>query len=305
MGNSPTDDLPEPPRYRVIGRYPPMRRGADGLYAEERRFAQQYLIDLSPEGAATRAGLVAEAGRELLRQANVQDQIARERASRSRRTQLYADDVLARWWMLATADPREIVSIRRNACRYCHGFDHRYQFTKNELERAQSVHRREMMKLPDSQRVPFDDHGGDGYDPRKKPVEDCPECFGDGELVIYVADSDTYSPAAVALFNGVKVSRDGSIEVKLRDRTEALNKVAGFLGLLVQRHAVMTIDPARLTNEQLEEFIKQFQDLVGQNRASGADAPTIRDNAVRIHQAGTRIERAGEDDSDDDEIRSE
>jgi phage terminase small subunit len=290
----PTDGLPEPPRQRTVKRFAPIvRYDRNGTTADERNFAKQYLIDLSPELAAERAGLSPTSGRYLLREPRVQDEIARERNARIGRTRIYADEVLTRWWMLATADPRELVSLRRVCCRYCYGLDHRYQFTQNELERERVKHRELMMALPEQDRFMFDDLGGDGYDPRKRAVAECPECFGEGTVTYYVEDSDNYSPAAALLFDGIKIGRNGEIEIKLRDRGEALSKVAQFLGLLVQRHAVMTVDPSKLTNEQLEDAIAQFESLVAQKSENVAvgDMPTPLgdDGAIPVPNGGIEV----------------
>src|SRR5216684_4156929 len=231
----------------------------------ERRFVEEYLLDNNPREAARRSGLQAGEGHHLLSTRRVQQAIAVERSRRATRTNIYADEVLRRWWLLATADVRELVQIRRVCCRHCYGIDNRYQFTKDELRRAVQRHQQIQLDrhIPENSWVEFDDHGGDGYNGTAPPAADCTECFGEGIPSVWLEDSRNYSPAAAILFDGVKVSKDGALELKLRDRSGALDKVAQHLGMLVQRQAIMTIDPTQLSDDQLDAVISQFARLEG------------------------------------------
>lgn len=231
----------------------------------DRRFVEEYLLDCDPKQAAIRAGLLEVEGPKLLSQPRIQLAIQREAGKRSTRTEVYADEVLRRWWLLATADVRELVQLRRVCCRHCYGIDHRYQYTKDELRRAVQSHQQMLLKrdVPQEKWLEFDDLGGDGYDGKRAPAEDCTECFGEGLPSVWLEDSRNYSAAAAVLFDGVKLSKDGSVELKMRDRTDALNKVAQHLGMLVQRQAILTIDPTQLTDDQLDAALKQFARLDG------------------------------------------
>lgn len=241
------------------------QRRHNALTISDRRFVEEYLVDLSAKEASVRAGLPPGAGSQLLSQSRIQLALERERAKRQTRTEIYADEVLRRWWLLATADVRELVQLRRVCCRHCYGIDHQYQYTKDELRRAVQSHQVDLLRrgVPQDRWSEFDDLGGDGFDGTRPPAEDCTECFGEGVPSVWLEDSRNYSPAAAVLFDGVKVSKDGSLELKLRDRSAALDNVAKHLGMLVQRQAIMTIDPTQLTDDQLDAALRQFARLEG------------------------------------------
>lgn len=226
--------------------------------AARSRFVEEYLLDLDPKAAALRADIPAEVARRLLALPRVQEAIALAKRRRASHTQIYADEVLRRWWALATADPRELVELRRVACRYCHGHDHRYQFTREELRQVTKAHHEAMMKLNEQRRVPLDEQGGDGYDARADPAEDCPECFGEGQPSVYLHDTRTLGPGAALLYQGVKVSKDGSVEIKMRDQDRAMDSVAQHLGLKIERRVSIEFDPARMSDEQLESALAAF-----------------------------------------------
>lgn len=249
---------------------------------KNRRFVDQYLIDLDAAKAAVRAGLPETAGHRLLAKTSVQVLIAKEREARQSRTSIFADEVLRRWWQVACADPRELVEIRRGCCRYCYGIDHRYQFTQEELRRAVADHVRDQRRkgIPQEQWVEFDDQGGDGYVGTRDPNPNCPECWGEGIMHVYLRDSRYYGRAAAALFDGVKVGKDGSVEIKFRDRDHAMDRVAQHLGMLVTRQAVMTIDPSKMTDDQLEGVIKHFEARLGGSRPDDEFGGTVTDRAT-------------------------
>ncbi|SIQ07862.1 phage terminase small subunit [Sphaerotilus natans] len=138
-----------------------------------------------------------------------------------------AEGVLRQYMRVLQADPRRLVSYRRGACRHCYGKGHRYQFTPAEFEDAQLEHQAKQQKnpaLPD-----FDPKGGVGYNPKRQPNPDCPECFGDGRGRVVVHDTDGLGVNEAALYEGVKVSKDG-IEVLMADRMVALSHVARHVG---------------------------------------------------------------------------
>src|SRR5689334_9064698 len=110
------------------------------LTPQERRFAEEYLIDLDHRAAAARVGLPPNRGSALLGSARVQEAIALGKRRRASQTQIYSDYAIRRLNLLATADPREIAEVRRVACRYCHGIDHDYQFKDREYREARRLH---------------------------------------------------------------------------------------------------------------------------------------------------------------------
>lgn len=167
--------------------------------------------------------------------------------------------------------------------------DHSYQFNDIELRNALAQHRYDMMKLPPEKRREFDEQGGGGYTINKKPCrgpdwverernrheamgrpvpdnlaanseESCPVCYGDGVMHPWVADMRDLSPAAATLYNGFKITKDGSLQILVRDRSHAEDMLAQHLGMLIQRNVNMNLDLFKLTDEQLNEVLKQVNE---------------------------------------------
>jgi hypothetical protein len=222
------------------------------------RFVEEYLVDLDEAAAAKRANLPEAIGARLLSSRAIRADIALAQRARMSRTQVYADEVLNQLWAMANVDARELIELRRVNCRFCRGHDHRYQFTPEELRRATAEHLAGQMKLPERLRVPVDDQGGDGYDGTLAPVEDCPECWGEGVASVYIHDTATLSPSATKLYNGVKVSKDGAVELLMRDRNWALDRVMDHLGMKVQKHQHQILTPAQMTDDQLDAALAAF-----------------------------------------------
>lgn len=207
-------------------------RNSNELTPRQSAFVQEYLVDLCATQAAVRAGYSAKTaeqqGARLLGNVKVSAAVTAAQADRSKRTAITADGVLRRLWTIATADPRELIAYRRRCCRYCYGLEHRYQSTPAELARDRAAW--EVKQTKASKEV-FDERGGTGFNARREPHPDCPECHGDGDADVFVRDTRHLSPAAVMLYAGVKAGKDGMIEVKLVDQQEALVNVARHLGL--------------------------------------------------------------------------
>src|ERR1044071_1315394 len=242
---------------------PTFSKKARAALSEQRlRFVEEFVFDLDERAAGIRAGLPALDGPKLLESKMVQAAIQVAKLRRSTQTEVYANDVLRRWVLLATADARELVQVRMVACRYCWGLEHRFQFRDNELLEALADHKRTQLAMwpnDPEKRAIFDDRGGGGYDGGREPCRgpvwverqremgvprvpgatadhNCPACDGDGERTVWVNDSRFYSAAGALLYNGVKVNqKTGSIELNLRDRSQAEKMIGEHLGMFVRR----------------------------------------------------------------------
>ena len=214
------------------------------LTPKQRAFCEQYLIDLNATQAAIRAGYSAKtagphAG-ELMADPRIKAEIQRLADARSADLSIEAKDVLRILWDIATADPNEIVQHRRACCRYCHGKGHRDQRTPAEREQAEAAHESRIENLRASGKEPserdavFDEAGGVGFDPRKDPHPDCPECHGEGVADVFVPDTRVLTGAARTLYAGVKQTKDG-IEIKMHDRTRAAELVGKHLRLFTEK----------------------------------------------------------------------
>jgi len=204
-------------------------------------FAQEYIIDLCATSAAIRAGYspktAKQQGQRLLTRPDVQAAIQKEMAKRAKRTEITADAVLQRWWDIATADPNEIIHLRRVCCRHCYGTDHEYQW-RDSKEYKQAVRRAKVSAMEqDKEPMIPSDAGGYGFDRRVRPSPDCPYCFGEGQQEVYAEDTRDLSSAAKLLYAGVKQTRDG-FEIKMRDQDKAMENVAKHLGMFVEKSEV-------------------------------------------------------------------
>lgn len=240
-------------------------RRSQGIVAREERFCLEYLVDLNGTAAALRAGYPATSAKqrayELLGRDDIQAKVAELQTQRAQRTEITADMVLQRLWMIATADPNEISQYRRNACRYCHGIDHAYQWSdENEFDAACKVAQDKNRTLPEND-------GGYGYDCNAAPHPDCPRCNGNGHGYTFIADTRRLSPGAALLYAGMKETKDG-IEAKTHDQMAALEKVARHLGMYKEKveHSGK-IEVEKLTDEELEARIAAYE------RGGTADGP--------------------------------
>lgn len=230
-------------------------QGRFTLKPVEARWVEEYLINLDPRTASISVGLPPERGRTLLSSPRIQKAISLAKRRRSTRTQIYADEVLRRWNALATADPREIIELRRVNCRHCHGIGHKEQFNDIEYEHAVSKHGQAMMFLPEPDRIPFDEKGGAGFKVNAPPYPECPNCGGDGILRAIIKDSQNYSPSALLLFDGIRHGAGGSVEVKFRDRSLADTNIAKHTEMFRHRIEIEEFNPNRMTDDQLEAMV--------------------------------------------------
>lgn len=137
------------------------------------------------------------------------------------------DRLIRSYTMTAYADPNELVEHRRDACRFCYGEGHRYQFTPAEYERHEEAYLEEVKAAVVAGINPpeFDPKGGIGFDPNRDPNEDCPECFGRGHSATIIKDTRHLSPAALLLYAGMKESKDG-IEIKMHSQQQSRDVLA-------------------------------------------------------------------------------
>lgn len=209
------------------------------LPARRERFVFEYLKDLNGTQAAVRAGYGrADAHREaarLMADPDVQAAVKALQDERARELKLEANEVLRHLVELAIADPNELIQHRRGCCRHCHGNLFGYQRTPAEMERDRATH--EAAELERQRKDPerhqprvFDEVGGVGYDPRREPHEDCPECFGEGVERIHLADTRHLSGPARRLYAGVKQTKDG-VQVLMRDQDKAIELIGRHLAM--------------------------------------------------------------------------
>ncbi len=208
------------------------------------KFAQFFLRHGNAPRAAAQAGItrkyVKRAATLMLARPEIRFRIDEIRAQQYARLRITPDQTLAKIAAIAHANPDELISHRVHCCRHCYGLSHRHQRTAGEYERDLLAYQRKV-DLHAAEKLPtpaeFDEMGGIGYDKRRPPHADCPECWGEGETEVKVADTRKLSPEARALLAGVKITKDG-LEVKMHSQLDALKLLLQHQGLLVERSQV-------------------------------------------------------------------
>lgn len=253
---------------RVDGR--PVWRIVARMTEAENIFCREFVTDFN----ATRAYLSAHPhvsrntagveGHKLLKKPKIRAQVDELIRARCERLDIQADDVLRLLWQTVTADPNELVQVRRIPCRHCYGQAHRYQFTPAEWEQVQADHMTACQRAEQAGKpLPPepDPLGGITYDQRFPPFPDCPECGGDGVEKVVVRDTRELSPAARQLYAGAKVTKNG-VEILTHSRDKALE--------LIGRHLAMFTDNVDHKNNGGSFQPMSLEQFYGQS--SGSDS---------------------------------
>lgn len=236
---TPVAPEPSPPTDQMV-----LDALADGLTMKEIAFIETYLTCYNATKAwmevypTNKPRTAQSSASDCLSKPKIRAYLAKRAKAAFDRTEEAQDRLIQLYIMQAYGDANELVEFRREACRYCYGTDHKYQRTPNEMRRAREQYDREVKSekakaAKDGQGVefePFDEEGGEGFDPRLPPHEDCPECFGQGIGREFFKDTRNLSPAAQALYAGVKVSKEG-LEIKTVSREKAQEMLAKLLKL--------------------------------------------------------------------------
>lgn len=190
------------------------------LSRKRQLFTIEYLVDLNAKQAAIRAGYSAHTaevqGPRLLRNVQVKAAIDSAIAKHAANVGVSAEWVIKRLFLIAGADPNELIQHRRTACRACHGGD--------ELGRKSL----------------------------REPDRDCLACSGQGAGTIVIADTTKLSPEANALYAGIKTTKDG-IEIKMHDQMAALEKLGRHLGIFDPKNAVGSAEtPFRMLIDRVQ-----------------------------------------------------
>jgi phage terminase small subunit len=238
--------------------------GADQLSHKQRAFVREYCVDFNGVQAAIRAGYsptsAGESACELLKLSKVDSAIYHRLSRLADAADVSAALVISELYQLATADPRELMSVEIDCCRHCHGVGHRYHWTEPEYKRALNVANKDGKPAPDVE-------GFFGFDPRREPHPDCPDCFGRGVERVTITPSRKLSRGAARLLASVKQSKDGSIELKTHDQLAALQLLGRTVGAFVDRSelsgpggAALQLQPVQpleqLSPEALEKIIR-------------------------------------------------
>jgi hypothetical protein len=197
--------------------------------------------------SANAAPLVAANGAyRILSRGDVQAIVRRYDERLSENLVLSAADVTRIWTENVVTDRNDLVEVRRVCCRFCHSPNGDAQFTIGEQRGRLRDHelkvRLMLARMPaTAQAAPliiesmkaamrFEELGGDGLN-RRLPINTaCVECDGLGEERVIIKDTRTLSPAARAIYEGAKVTKDG-IEIKMASRADTLAALAKAYGI--------------------------------------------------------------------------
>ena len=231
------------------------------LTPKQRKFVNEYCVDENATQAATRAGYskdtARQIGSELLSKPYMRLAIAERMEECAVAASITPEWVVNQWARIASANPNDIVQVRRVCCRHCHGFGHQYQWTEAEYSAAVNT-------AIDAGKDAPDGMGGFGYDPKAEPNKNCPECGGLGLEYVHVADTRHLRGAARDLYAGAEKTKNG-IKINMRDKDAAVANLARYLGMMVDRKeisgvggapmAFLSLSASDLTDDQLASFI--------------------------------------------------
>ena len=265
------------------------------LTPAERRFLDELLVDMDEGRAAIDAGFPTRAyGRKLLAIPRVNMALLARLRRRAERVHVEADYILRRWFLLESADPREISEHWMVPCRYCWGDEHQFQFNDVELRDATQAHKFAQLKIEDeTKRTPFDEQGGGGYTILKPPCRGpdwaafeaerghsgavatadhtCPACYGEGVHHVIFHDTRTLSPGAALLYKGVKQTGK-TYEILTRDQDAAREQMAKHLGMFVERKLILVADARQMTDLELNNAITiELESLRDASVTTGGD----------------------------------
>lgn len=224
-------------------------------------FVGEHQKDGNRAAAAIRAGY--KNGKSVRMTPAIKEAVTLLRAELLDRMSAEADAIVTQLYALATADPGEITQYRRTCCRHCWGTDFGYQRTPAEYKKhvqnhAIAVAKASKAKMPAPE---FDEGGGFDYNPTKDPNPECPECFGEGEGRLYIADTRTLSPGARLLFESVEQTKEG-LKINLRSRDKAIEMLGRIMGLF--KDAESGDAPKEVNVEELE---RRYADRMATARA--------------------------------------
>lgn len=175
---------------------------------------------------------------------------------------------------IAFSSAADFVKLNRYCCRYCHGFEHKYQW-KDEKEFRDALidynaamaswERLDANKKANSKKpVEPTDEGGYEFQRFLPPEPHCPECNGRGVDELEFVPIDQVPSRSLKLFAGAKHTRYG-IEYQFHSKTDHLRMLADAMGLFTKKISVETPDgkplqvnhtvsAAELANMPIEEL---------------------------------------------------
>lgn len=209
------------------------------LTEREKTFARQLILLRDDEVAAYRMAYATTAqsittirhnASEVLKRPAVRSFVAELRERAAIKFDVTMQQILQYWWAIGTADPNQLMAIRRTNCRHCWG--HNFDFQWKDIDEWVRVSVRETEIAVDEKRPPkvIDDRGGYGFREWSDPNTECPKCEGLGYEKDWIADTTKLEGGARYLYAGFKRTKNG-IEILTRNQDEAIANIAKAIGM--------------------------------------------------------------------------
>lgn len=208
------------------------------LTSKEQEFADRYSETLDPLNSAIDAGYSLKVARQVsyswLKKPHLKPDLYQTcmylRHERIAKFHVESSELIRRQWLIATADPAELIDLVRVNCRHCWGENFGYQWKEHEFEAAVAASERPGKDAPS-----FPDYGGGfGFSSIEDPNPECPYCHGQGHEEVRAKDQRDLSEAGRALLKGVKVAKNG-LEVMMHDQQAAARLFAELAGYKIDR----------------------------------------------------------------------
>ncbi len=163
---------------------------------------------------------------------------------------------------IVDADPSELQSIVGGACRWCWGRGGYHYRNAQEFARMADEHAQSKGLKPVPPAI-----GAFGYRGDAASNPDCDHCDGRGITEAIVTPSDQWSPAARALFAGVKHKPDGKIEIQMVSKLAAADQLSKLQGAYVDRsiniNANVAVPPLKdMTRDDALAFLDSLRPAV-------------------------------------------
>jgi hypothetical protein len=255
-----------PPYLRALRREKRLRIDQSNVVYRREVFAREFVLlrenGIGETKAWTQAAIAAGysertahvQGGQLLRRPEIKAIVDAHMKRHIKKFDLKAVTVLQYWYDIATA---ELPLPPVGACRHCYGQDFRYQFTLDEYRDKFRAHTRDQLRKENANlRVPFDELGGTGFDKTRRPNPECPECNGTGIHHPLIIDREKMTAAQRFAIDEVRVHRDGSVSLKMRDRSRAMENLQQLMGMIQPRKPVEVLDPARPLEENVDVVLQ-------------------------------------------------
>lgn len=246
-----------------------------GLDARQAKFVDLWLVTYDARQSYKDAGFAckndnaASAGASrLLKKVKHHPYMQARQVELFARTADVQNQLIATYHAASFADPRELVEYVRQCCRHCYGIGFKWQMRPSEMERRRDQYEAAKAEAEQAKEEigEFDELGGIGYDSRKPPNYDCPECDGHGEGRALFKDTGNLSPAALALYEGVKEGKDGT-EIKVASQKGYRDTLAKLFNMNVEPAVAVTL---AVSDEQLNDILAQAEANTNKNREAMA-----------------------------------